>query len=415
MHEQDIYGRPLAMPTLYEQSRAPVGGVTIGGKFYPGGKFIPKEAMDAASPEEREAVRTGDSRPKPVAPPGGIPAPPGPPKPAVAPKKSARAIQAELYNAPIEVSKGLSEHDAALERASQEYVRANYPKIRDLYLNGDAERDLPANGTYGPDGKLKSVTMNTDEWRALIPGYVGTNAGAVHEAASWLNKMMYAEALEDQRGKGNGRLMVLAGGGGSGKGTATGDFFVQSDYPLVLDQVSDNLKKLEAKLDEAKANGFEPEYVFIDRPPADAAGGIVGRAINLSKKGKLPRTVNLDMGLHANIAARKTAVELLKKRPDVMPSIVDNTGRGKRKLITDRDEAIRYLEGRIREDEHELNSGLSQRLKADVIARHHAGEIPREMVAGFLGPNWEQDNPAHAPDRGSAGHHSRINGTNAWR
>ncbi len=187
------------------------------------------------------------------------------------------------------------------------------------------------------------MTLNTDEWREFVPGYIGTNAGSVHEAASWLNKQLYAEALKSQQGKGNQKLMVLAGGGGSGKGTATGDYFTQSDYPLVLDQVSDNLKKLEDKLNDAKANGFTPEYVFIDRPPLDAAGGIVSRALNLRKKGEIARTVDLAHGMKANIEARQVAVDLLKKRPDIEPRVVDNRGGElKRRLITDRGEAVSY-------------------------------------------------------------------------
>ena len=36
--------------------RAPEGGVNIGGTFYPGGQFIPKEVMDKATPEERASL-----------------------------------------------------------------------------------------------------------------------------------------------------------------------------------------------------------------------------------------------------------------------------------------------------------------------------------------------------------------------
>lgn len=39
---------------------APVGGVEIAGTFYPGGKFIPDEAFEAATPEEKAAVEGGE-------------------------------------------------------------------------------------------------------------------------------------------------------------------------------------------------------------------------------------------------------------------------------------------------------------------------------------------------------------------
>ena len=285
------------------------------------------------------------------------------------------------------VSPGLSPEEAHIERHSQQHARDNYADIRAAYLH--------ENGHHDGNGNLKSVVMNTDEWRHHLPGYTGTNAGAVHEAASDLNKRLYAEMLQSQKGKGNNRFMVLAGGGGSGKGTAVGDYFVQHEYPLVLDQVSDNLPKLEAKLDEAKANGYEPEYVFVDRHPQDAWGGVMGRAVNLRKKGKLARTVPLSVALHANVAARKTALELLKKRPDIKPNIIDNNaGDGKRRLIEDRAEAIKYLEQKLAEVDE---SGLKEKLHADVLRKHAAGEIPDDIAAGFVGKDAIAANPKVKP------------------
>lgn len=267
--------------------------------------------------------------------------------------------------------------DTEIGRRAEAYARDHYPEVRAKYL---AE-----NGVTDPaTGDLKSVTLNTDEWRHHLPGYTGTNAGAVHEAASTLNKRLYAEALASQRGKGNGKLMVLAGGGGSGKGTATGGYFVQADYPLVLDQVSDSLPKLEQKLDEAAANGYEPEYVFVDRPPADAWGGVVGRAANLRKKGQLARTVPIDVAVRANVEARKVALALLKKRPDVRPNVIDNRGGSYgRRLITDRAEAIRYLEEQLAAAGD--TGALEDKLRGETLAQFHAGEIPEDLAVGFLG------------------------------
>jgi len=66
---QDQYGRPVS-PTLY--AHAPKGGVTIKGKTYKGGEFIPAEVLVDASPEERRAVESGESRGKPLPPEGGV-------------------------------------------------------------------------------------------------------------------------------------------------------------------------------------------------------------------------------------------------------------------------------------------------------------------------------------------------------
>jgi len=63
---QDSYGRPLAY------AKAPKGGVTVQGQFYPGGQFIPAEVLVNATEEERRAVESGESRGKPLPPEGGV-------------------------------------------------------------------------------------------------------------------------------------------------------------------------------------------------------------------------------------------------------------------------------------------------------------------------------------------------------
>lgn len=62
-------------PTVYKTAKAPAGGITIGGKKFAGGQFIPAEVMSKASPEERQAVESGESRSKPLPPSAGIVAP----------------------------------------------------------------------------------------------------------------------------------------------------------------------------------------------------------------------------------------------------------------------------------------------------------------------------------------------------
>lgn len=352
-----------ARATHYETAHAPPGGVTVAGKQFKGGQFIPGEVMASASPEERRAVETGQSRNKPLPPQGGVTAQTPPP-----------ADQ-------LHVSAYLPPDEQELERQSQLFVRQNYEQLKQQYLAANAVTDVA--------GNVVSVTLNTDEWRSLIPGYNGTNAGAVHAAASWCNKRLVREAVANQRGKGNNKFMVLAGGGGSGKGTATQEYFTAAQYPVVLDQVSDAVEKLEGVLDDAKRNGYEPVYVFVDRPPQDAAQGVIGRALNLLNRGQIPRTVNLDIALRANIESRRTALELFKRRPDITPNVIDNRGgRFSRRLITDRAEAIVYLETRLQEDEAAVNTGLAQRLKQHVIDRHEEGEIPPALVDGFLGRGW---------------------------
>lgn len=76
---QDQYGRLLA-PTFY--AHAPKGGVTIKGQTFAGGQFIPAEVLVDASPEERAAIESGESRGKPLPPEGGVREPKQPSLPA---------------------------------------------------------------------------------------------------------------------------------------------------------------------------------------------------------------------------------------------------------------------------------------------------------------------------------------------
>lgn len=50
--------------TLYEAMHAPAGGVTIGGKHYVGGQFIPSDVVDNATAEEKKQLEGGGQPPK---------------------------------------------------------------------------------------------------------------------------------------------------------------------------------------------------------------------------------------------------------------------------------------------------------------------------------------------------------------
>ena len=322
--------------------------LVIQGKPYVGGQFIPGAVLAQATPQERAAAGVASQTPAQSAP------------------KQTAPTQPEQPQA------------ASIDEVTRKRAQEQYPELKKQYLDRMGLKD--------DGGNLTGVILNTDEWRDLFPEYTGTNASDVHEASSFCNKALLNEALPAFKGKGNGRLMVLAGGGGSGKGTAVNGFFQQQQYPLVLDQVSDNLAKLEQRLDEAKEHGYQPEYVFVDRSAEEAWGGVVGRALNLHQHGQKPRTVPLHIALPANLDARKTALELLKKRPDIPANIIDNRAGmdGFRRLITDRAEAIDYLQEQVALHDQAVAGGLAQQLHADVARRHQAGEIPDHIAKGLL-------------------------------
>jgi hypothetical protein len=130
----------------------------------------------------------------------------------------------------------------------------------------------------------------------------------------------------------------------------------------------------------AKKNGFDVDYKFIDREPASAWAGVVGRAVGARKRGEPARTVPLAVALKANLDARAVALRVLKERPDIPASVIDNNrGMGKSRHITDRNEAIQYLEGQ----QHD-HQALFDQLHAETVAGAQKGDIPHDIAQGLL-------------------------------
>lgn len=276
-------------------------------------------------------------------------------------KKSSQQIEAET-----------------LQRANE-----HYSEFKNAYLKG--ANGNPGNGRYDENGEIQSITLNTDDWRTLFPEYHGTNAGDVHEASSTLNKKLWKEALATMKGKGNNKVAILAGGGGSGK-SGVGKFVDIPQYPIQLDQVSDNVQKMMDKVVEAQASGYGVDYFFVDRPPEEAwLNGVVKRALNLREKGKIARTVPIDIAIKANVEARKAAIDVLKNHPNIPVSILDNTGRnGKSRMITNRDEAIRHLESQ----NYNWEETRDQMVKA-TQERYDRGEMDEDIARGLLDTHFK--------------------------
>lgn len=257
---------------------------------------------------------------------------------------------------------------------TEKRAKEDFNNLKDQYLK-------KGGGVFDDKGNLKSVVLNTDDWRELFPEYVGTNAFEVHKASSYCNKKLFAEVLQTMKGKGNNSVIILAGGGGSGK-SGVNKFVTASNYPIQLDQVSDEVEGLIDKIKVARENGFDVDYVFVDRKPEDAwSGGVVPRAVNARKKGQLARTVPLEIALKANIHARKTAIEILKNNLDIPVKILDNTnGFENSRLITDREEAIKHLEKESYDYEK-----LYGKLKEETRSKYEKGEIDEDIAEGLIG------------------------------
>lgn len=271
----------------------------------------------------------------------------------------------------LEVSPWLSKEGQKIERETQERVIKDYEKYKKQYIKKHAVLD--------ESGNVKSITLNTDDWRELFPEYKGTNAGDVHEAASKLNNRLLQEAFVEQAGKGNNTFLVLAGGGGSGKGTAVKGIIDTADYPIILDQTFSNYEKSVKKLDDAvNKHGFKTQVVMVDREPMGAWEGVVNRAKNARAKGELARTVGDTVAVGDNLTARESIARLAKERPEQPLLIINNNlGFGKHELV---DEAKRldFIE-RTSYNKDELVTNANNYVKQ----LYEQGQIDRDIAEGL--------------------------------
>lgn len=301
---------------------------------------------------------------------------------------------------------GLAPQDAVIEAQSQMFAWTNYGALRDAYFQQNAVLDPVS-------GDVRSLILNTDAWNQLIPGFTGGNSGAVHQAARWLNDQLFREALRNQSGKGNGKMIVLADGAQAGPGTQ--DFLEVSEYPLVLEQAARDYPDLADKFDRARAAGMKPAYQYVDRPVQDAISTAVERAVADRLSGKPPKVQPLEALARTNLDARRVALEVLFRNPDVESTIIDhhNGARFQRRVLTDPREAANYLAQNLAEDEARMPRDI-ERAKQDLIKRQKLGEVPADVVTGFLGNGWEIRPPmqfandAQPVNYSDAGFHAAI-------
>lgn len=249
----------------------------------------------------------------------------------------------------------------------------NYQQAREKYI--------ASHGSFDENGQLKSISANIDDWRDFIPGYNGINAPDTHAAAKYANERFLDELLTTMKDKGNRKVAILGGGGGSGKGTAVASHFDEREYPVRLDQTSSDYESLMQRVKKIKEHGMEPDLVFIDRKPRDAWHGVVARSANLLEKGQKPRVVPKHIAVQANIDARKVALRIAKEHPDLPLRVIDNhNGYNQSKLLKDRGEIVRHLEGQ----DYNINEEL-QEADNHVNDLEKQGKLPGHVAAGLRG------------------------------
>ena len=94
--------------------------------------------------------------------------------------------------------------------------------------------------------------ISTDDAKAVIPGYNGTNSDAYQSAAGQITQQAYDLLLKNNKGVGNDTVLVMAGGTGAGKTTALKNAGVKlADYSIVYDTNLASLASAQEKIDKA--------------------------------------------------------------------------------------------------------------------------------------------------------------------
>lgn len=148
-------------------SRAPIGGVTIQGEFYPGGRFIPGEALEKATPAERAAI----DKPAPAPKTTKATKPSSKPRAAARkPRETGTPVQVELdAKHKIKPPRGvkLSEEMAAVTvPPAWTDVHANFHPDADVLVFGFDKKGRKQ-AVYSKSHNMKQAAMKFNRVRAL--------------------------------------------------------------------------------------------------------------------------------------------------------------------------------------------------------------------------------------------------------
>ena len=223
--------------------------------------------------------------------------------------------------------KSLKGKDAQLQEKSIKHFLQNKEKLTDDYI------------------KRFGNVANTDDARKLFEpiGYNGTNASAVHEASSALNKAVIEKLLLEST---KNNVEMFAGGAGSGKTSAIGVLKpgLKDNAVAIVDGNMSGYGSTIKKIDQFLSANKDVNISYVYRDPVDAwKNGVIKRMLeNEEEKG---RTVRLSTFLD-NTAGSYEVIKKIKSKniPGVNISLIDNSlGRGNTAYMNeDKFNSIKY-------------------------------------------------------------------------
>ena len=191
--------------------------------------------------------------------------------------------------------------------------------------------------------KMKGNVANADDARKLFKdvGYTGTNAAAVQEPASALNKEAWRTMLKNNPGE---HAVLYAGGSGSGKSSAIKDLFPaeKSSASAVLDGNLSSSKSANERIGEAVAANKKPLIIYAYRDPVESfKDGVVKRGLQNPEEGGriVPTKV-----VAANHIDSWHVVKQLGDKGDVDVRYIDNSRGARQACLMSKDDfdSIKY-------------------------------------------------------------------------
>lgn len=243
--------------------------------------------------------------------------------------------------------------EAELKKQYDEFPKDKTLKGKDAKLQEKSIKHFLENKEQLTQDYIKQFgnVANTDDARKLFTdiGYNGTNAAAVHEASSALNKEVVNSLIATSK---ENNVEMFAGGAGSGKTSAIGVLKpdLKNSAAAIIDGNMSSYTSAIKKLDQFLSANKAVNISYVYRDPVDAwENGVIKRMLeNESEKGRI---VRLSTFLENTEGSYNTIKKMFDNNVDQLGNvnidIIDNSlGKGKTDYMSrEKFDSITYGEG----------------------------------------------------------------------
>ena len=174
--------------------------------------------------------------------------------------------------------------------------------------------------------------VGADEAKELMPGYSTdrSTSDLVQKGASQLADKIYTHLLEARQGKGNGIVLMTAGGTSVGKSTALRAGGINpKEYGVVFDTNLTDAKSGISRIQQALDKGFEVDIHYVYATPEQSYERAIERTERMAQEKGSGRPIapqgHIDMH-HKSYDAVQEIMAHFKDEPRVRIAVSDNSG-----------------------------------------------------------------------------------------